>query len=54
MRTSLVVETDCGTEEYKAPECQNSKIKKDFKIDCWALGLILYFLCTLDHAFKRN
>ena len=54
MRTSYLGETDCGTEEYKAPESQNSKIKKTFKIDCWALGLILYFLCAWDHAFKGS
>jgi len=54
MKTSTLAETLCGTEEYKAPEYQNSKIKKNFKIDCWALGLILYFLCTREHAFNRN
>ena len=54
MRTSYIGETDAGTEEYKAPEFQISKFKITFKIDCWALGLILYFLCTLDHAFKGD
>lgn len=29
-------------------------MKITFKIDCWALGLILYFLCTLSHAFTVN
>ena len=54
MRTSYINDTNAGTEAYKAPEYNNPNIKKTNKIDCWALGLILYFLCTLKHAYTLN
>lgn len=51
MRSSYVNETDVGSEAYKAPEYKNKNMKITYKIDIWALGLILYFLCTLRHAY---
>ena len=46
-------ETVVGTPYYMSPEvCEN--IPYSFKSDVWALGCVLYELCTLKHAFKAN
>lgn len=40
----------CGTTNYLAPESLESK-KIDFKVDNFALGVILYFLLSGIHLF---
>ena len=42
-----------GTPFYMSPEvCENKDY--DFKSDLWAMGCILYELCTLNHAFDAS
>jgi len=42
-----------GTPYYMSPEvCQNKPYTQ--KSDIWALGCILYELCTLKHAFHSE
>lgn len=42
-----------GTPYYMSPEvCQNKPYT--YKSDVWALGCILYELCTLKHAFNAE
>ncbi|CAM9364416.1 unnamed protein product, partial [Phaeothamnion confervicola] len=46
-------ETVIGTPYYMSPEvCENRPYS--YKSDIWALGCILYELCTLKHAFKAS
>jgi serine/threonine protein kinase len=45
--------TVVGTPFYMSPEvCENKPY--DFKSDVWAMGCILYELCTLEHAFGAS
>lgn len=45
--------TVVGTPYYMSPEvCQNQPYT--FKSDVWALGCVLYELCTLKHAFSAD
>ena len=45
--------TVVGTPYYLSPEvCENKPYT--FKSDVWALGCVLYELCTLKHAFDAN
>ncbi len=45
--------TVVGTPYYMSPEvCQNHPYT--FKSDVWALGCVLYELCTLKHAFSAD
>lgn len=45
--------TVVGTPYYMSPEvCENKPYT--FKSDVWALGCVLYELCTLKHAFDAN
>eukprot|EP01029_Cantina_marsupialis_P005430 TRINITY_DN1589_c0_g1_i1.p1 TRINITY_DN1589_c0_g1~~TRINITY_DN1589_c0_g1_i1.p1 ORF type:complete len:772 (-),score=205.55 TRINITY_DN1589_c0_g1_i1:56-2371(-) len=45
--------TVLGTPYYMSPEiCENKAY--DYKSDVWALGCILYELCTLKHAFDSS
>ncbi len=40
-----------GTPFYFSPEmCKGEKY--DYKSDIWALGILLYEICTLDYPFK--
>ena len=42
-----------GTPYYMSPElCQNQPYT--YKSDVWALGCVLYELCTLKYAFSAN
>ena len=34
-----------GLKEWSAPETRK-QLHNDFKIDCWTLGCVMYFLCT--------
>lgn len=46
-------ETIVGTPYYMSPEvCENKPYS--YKSDVWALGCVLYELCTLKHAFAAN
>ena len=46
-------ETIVGTPYYMSPEvCEN--VPYSYKSDVWALGCVLYELCTLKHAFSAN
>jgi len=46
-------DTVVGTPFYMSPEvCENNPY--DYKSDVWAMGCILYEMCTLVHAFKAN
>ena len=45
--------TVVGTPYYMSPEvCQNQPYT--FRSDVWALGCVLYELCTLKHAFSAD
>lgn len=51
--TNQAAMTVVGTPYYMSPEvCQNHPYT--FKSDVWALGCILYELCTLKHAFAAD
>jgi len=45
--------TVVGTPYYMSPEVCESK-PYTFKSDVWALGCVLYELCTLEHAFQAD
>ena len=49
--TTAKANTMVGTPYYLSPELCEDK-PYDRKSDIWALGCILYELCTLEHAFK--
>ena len=46
-------QTKVGTYVYMAPEIYNGE-KYTNKVDIWALGCIIYELCTLDYCFSDN
>ena len=46
-------QTKVGTLVYTAPEIYNGE-KYTNKVDIWALGCIIYELCTLDYCFSCN
>ncbi len=57
---SRVLESTCeaamtvvGTPYYMSPEVCESK-PYTFKSDVWALGCVLYELCTLEHPFQAD
>lgn len=51
--TTTSAMTVVGTPYYMSPEvCQN--MPYTFKSDVWALGCVLYELCTLKHAFSAD
>ncbi len=44
-------ETIIGTPHYYSPEmCKG--LNYDYKSDIWALGVLLYEICALEHPFK--
>ena len=45
--------TVVGTPYYMSPEVCESK-PYTFKSDVWALGCVLYELCTLEHPFQAD
>eukprot|EP00916_Digyalum_oweni_P006044 GHVL01010415.1.p1 GENE.GHVL01010415.1~~GHVL01010415.1.p1 ORF type:complete len:1038 (+),score=180.08 GHVL01010415.1:374-3115(+) len=51
--TLAVATTNVGTPQYMAPEmCENRPYT--FKSDVWALGCVLYEICTLKSAFEGD
>lgn len=51
--TNEAAMTVVGTPYYMSPEvCENKPYT--FKSDVWALGCVLYELCTLEHAFLAD
>ena len=42
----------CGTPNYMAPELLKRKQYCPFKVDCWALGVLLFYLWEGKHPFK--
>lgn len=51
--TNGLAMTVVGTPYYMSPEvCQNQPYT--YKSDVWALGCVLYELCTLKHAFAAD
>ena len=45
----------CGTPEYMAPEIASHKAYNGYKVDVWALGVILFVLLTKSYPFSgRN
>ncbi len=51
--TNDAASTVVGTPYYMSPEVCESK-PYSFKSDVWALGCVLYELCTLQHAFSAE
>jgi len=45
--------TSIGTNNYMAPEIISGK-KYNNKVDIWALGCIIYELCTLEVCFQSE
>tara|TARA_A100001015_G_C15022146_1_gene728549 strand:+ start:1696 stop:2466 length:771 start_codon:yes stop_codon:yes gene_type:complete len=43
-----------GTLEYNAPEIDKSDFPDGFKIDIWALGIILYILLKFEYPFTNS
>ena len=44
-----------GRREWSAPETRDYvHNSSDFKIDCWTLGCIMYFLCTGKYLFRQD
>ncbi|SMN22128.1 similar to Saccharomyces cerevisiae YPL150W Putative protein kinase of unknown cellular role [Maudiozyma saulgeensis] len=52
--TKSMLETVCGTTVYMAPELTERKIYDGFKIDIWALGVILYTMMTGSMPFDEE
>lgn len=51
--TNQAAMTVVGTPYYMSPEvCENKPYT--YKSDVWALGCVLYELCTLQHAFAAD
>ena len=42
-----------GLREWSAPETRKS-IHSDFRIDCWTLGCLMFFLSTGRHPFRHD
>ena len=42
-----------GLKEWSAPETRR-QIRTNFKIDCWTLGCVMFFLCTGEKPFKKE
>ena len=42
-----------GLKEWSAPETR-SQYETDFKIDCWTLGCVMFYICTGEQPFKRE
>ena len=51
--TSEMASTVVGTPYYLSPELCEDK-KYDYSSDIWALGCVLYEMCTLRHAFNGS
>jgi WD40 repeat protein/serine/threonine protein kinase len=43
-----------GTAEYMAPEQWTDPLRVTYKADVWALGTVLYEMCSGDKAFNRE
>lgn len=52
--TKSLLETVCGTTVYMAPEITERKVYDGFKIDVWALGVILYTIMTGSMPFDED
>ncbi|KAG0671519.1 hypothetical protein C6P45_000351 [Maudiozyma exigua] len=52
--TKSLLETICGTTVYMAPELTERKTYDGFKIDIWALGVILYTMMTGSMPFDED
>ena len=52
--TKSLLETVCGTTVYMAPELTERKTYDGFKIDIWALGVILYTMMTGSMPFDED
>lgn len=52
--TKSILETVCGTTVYMAPELTERKVYDGFKIDIWALGVILYTMMTGSMPFDED
>ena len=51
--TNAGAQTVVGTPYYMSPEVCESK-PYTYKADSWALGCVLYELCSLEHAFMAD
>ena len=47
-------ETYCGTLDYLAPEMIEKSHKHDHAIDLWAIGILIFELCTGTSPFSTN
>ena len=51
--TNTVGDLQCGTPNFMAPELTEKKTKYcPFKADCWALGVLLFYLFEGRYPFK--
>ncbi len=58
MVSSLYTNANVGTSSYKAPElfsaASNDFGSTNYKVDLWALGVLIYFMITGDLPFGEN
>ena len=53
-KSKQYAKTFIGTYEYMSPEMFQENTKYNDKVDIWALGCIIYELCTLNCCFDSN
>ena len=52
LKDQVLMNTECGTKFYIAPEIINSEFGVyDKKVDVWSLGVILYYMLMQDLPF---
>lgn len=48
-----MLNTNCGTPIYMAPEIWESKLYNE-KVDIWSIGVVMYYLLTGAHPFEGD
>lgn len=49
-----MINEQCGTPAYLAPEILNDEGYKDLSSDIWSLGVLLYCILTGNMPFKES